>query len=69
MIEGSALIPAIWIAITNALEAAVPVPVTRSGLFEGTIMLMICLKGVKDSIPGLGNRRLTKEPRLIITGG
>ena len=41
IIEGSALIPAIRMAITKALDAAVPVFVTRSGLLEGTVMPMI----------------------------
>jgi hypothetical protein len=33
--DGNALIPAIRIAITQAEEAAVPVEVVKSGLFDG----------------------------------
>jgi hypothetical protein len=36
-IDGNDLIPAILIAMTQAEEAAVPVPVTRSGLSDGQI--------------------------------
>lgn len=38
MMLGNDLIEAVWIAITHAEDAAVPVAVTRRGLFEGQIM-------------------------------
>ena len=36
-IEGRALIPALWMAMTQAEEAALPVSVTRRGSLEGQI--------------------------------
>ena len=35
IMDGKALIPAILIAMTHALDAAVPPPVVREGSFEG----------------------------------
>lgn len=36
MIDGSALMPAFWMAMTKGAETAVPVPRARRGSFEGT---------------------------------
>lgn len=36
MIDGSALMPAFWIAMTKGADAAVPVPRLRRGSSEGT---------------------------------